>query len=1031
MTAIDSRATITCNLGEVISGGVSDSYLQNSGLVFTRGQLTLVGVSTPQIGTKVTISYTMASGASGGIPRDLVVLSAFADPFRETTEVSLGCTLTYLDGVMPVPSLEDGDASYIGPRRLECLNGLAKSAFVPPIFADELFSYCVSKLGLSSAGVNLEGTYVMDKYDLSGGYVGAIGNLLLSEGKVGYMSGASRLEVVSLSKGAFGGASLGVNDIIDVSGVNSGEQPANIVIVPYIDKRLKRYNPDEARWEEVESVGNPESVTIAYDGGTVTVTHTPVTKTITEYGPPNNLTDQCALKDGGFGDLSDTVVKTTTTRSTCLGHAAGGYVTALKNSGKPANETLDGEVKEITEYEFDDKDRPKRTVKRIYEPFFVYAGRMSLQWVFNDNYVDLGNEELLVEEQIEEYDYAGEANIPEGLRPGVDVNEPVVYQRVSRATYQAWGKTQGGSQGPAESTSLEVFQNASEVLNYVFGSLGLVLTDSEVTANKAFNPKGQRRPGEADRAVQQGTLDEQGRKTKYVELQFADNGDGTRVVQYSPPHLTESYFTPEGLPVNVDSYAASANFGRVQHRLAVGNRLGMNITSTPDKLDLEPYGGLSVSAAGYSATYGCNGLNYSFGRDGIVASVDALYLGGNGVGGAGRKLTKKQRDALGPCWFYLPDGYDPNSLPPASDDQLIPPFNERVNVVAGVAIGPRVQGQLTVSLVDKTVEIGIALGVDGTNGNYKQVAEVGVAAGVEATSALATLATVELGVALGTNTIVKFDGVRTVELGVAVGVNIGPAPIVPALLMHFDDAADLSETTWTDSSPNNLTITNTAAGEGTTFVFLSNPDFDLYSRFGAGFAFFLSGAPFVDTIEARGGLLSERVTALNMGDEWTIEFWLKLNTADMPEAGQPQGPWTVLCMDHENYRIPIEIEVVFETATGTPSLKANIYRAEGFLEQIDGAAVVVDSWLHVALVKTLEGVYLFQGGQRQGGFGGTNVQLQPVNRVAVGGWLREDDTTIPFDHGVFDMDELRIVNNRAVYDINNTTLDIPTGPFSS
>ena len=112
MPAIDSRATITCNLGEVISGGVSDSYLQNSGLVFTRGQLTLAGISTPSIGSEVTINYAMNNGTSGSLPRSLVVLSAFADPFSETTEISVGCKLTYLDGVMPVPSLENGPVSY-------------------------------------------------------------------------------------------------------------------------------------------------------------------------------------------------------------------------------------------------------------------------------------------------------------------------------------------------------------------------------------------------------------------------------------------------------------------------------------------------------------------------------------------------------------------------------------------------------------------------------------------------------------------------------------------------------------------------------------------------------------------------------------------------------------------------------------------------------------------------------------------------------------------------------------------------------
>ena len=85
-----------------------------------------------------------------------------------------------------------------------------------------------------------------------------------------------------------------------------------------------------------------------------------------------------------------------------------------------------------------------------------------------------------------------------------------------------------------------------------------------------------------------------GRQTKYVELQFeygAGQGGSARVVQYSPPHLSESYFTSSGGAVNVDTYAKSAKFGRAQHRLVVGNRLGMSITSTPDKLALKPYDG--------------------------------------------------------------------------------------------------------------------------------------------------------------------------------------------------------------------------------------------------------------------------------------------------------------------------------------------------------------------------------------------------------------------------------------------------------
>ena len=97
---------------------------------------------------------------------------------------------------------------------------------------------------------------------------------------------------------------------------------------------------------------------------------------------------------------------------------------------------------------------------------------------------------MLVERTVEEIDYAGESSVPTGIKPGQDVSEPTVYQRSNRYTYQAWGKTQGGSQGPAESTTLEAFTSADRVISFIDNSLGLVLTDSEVTANKTFNPKG-------------------------------------------------------------------------------------------------------------------------------------------------------------------------------------------------------------------------------------------------------------------------------------------------------------------------------------------------------------------------------------------------------------------------------------------------------------------------------------------------------------------------------------------------------------
>jgi len=55
--AIDIRATVTCSLGTLISGSISDDYIQGSGLVKIKGSVEISGTITPAIGTVVTFSY--------------------------------------------------------------------------------------------------------------------------------------------------------------------------------------------------------------------------------------------------------------------------------------------------------------------------------------------------------------------------------------------------------------------------------------------------------------------------------------------------------------------------------------------------------------------------------------------------------------------------------------------------------------------------------------------------------------------------------------------------------------------------------------------------------------------------------------------------------------------------------------------------------------------------------------------------------------------------------------------------------------
>lgn len=93
---IDIRAKVFCNIGPVISGNISDEPLTvGQGLIRCRGQLVLKGLFTPSVGSVVTLGYEQ-NGKVSRIPRVLRVLGSFADPFRNTTSVSIGDKLVYL-----------------------------------------------------------------------------------------------------------------------------------------------------------------------------------------------------------------------------------------------------------------------------------------------------------------------------------------------------------------------------------------------------------------------------------------------------------------------------------------------------------------------------------------------------------------------------------------------------------------------------------------------------------------------------------------------------------------------------------------------------------------------------------------------------------------------------------------------------------------------------------------------------------------------------------------------------------------------
>ena len=315
----DIRAVVRCDLGAIISGSVSDSYVQNAGLIYTKGTLVLQGSAYVPVGRPVSIDYTVAGGGEYTIPRELFVLSSSANAYTNQVTVSIGCRLTMLQEVVPKP--EAGDITILNPDILRCKNGNPKSAFPQPMMAQEIVNYCAEQLGIT-CNSNLVNPYLVKEFDLTGGYLDLIGRLLLSESRVGYCTSGSSIQTRDLNSLQDDRSTVGSDKIISWEPVNSGQIAPDRAISPYIHKVLEVYKPEDVLWEEDEFEGTEEVVVIRSavpqpnddEGNPVApvpvfreVLWTPCWKSTTTYGDPIDLTDLC--KPSTKPDLSNSVIE--------------------------------------------------------------------------------------------------------------------------------------------------------------------------------------------------------------------------------------------------------------------------------------------------------------------------------------------------------------------------------------------------------------------------------------------------------------------------------------------------------------------------------------------------------------------------------------------------------------------------------------------------------------------------------------------------------------------------------------------------
>lgn len=649
---IDIRAEVNCSLGPVISGSIGDDYIQGNGLIKVTGSVIINDLITPVAGTIVTFSY-IKEGVTRNIPRKLRVISSFADPFRRTTTVELGCKFTYLSELKPAPTV-NGDAEIETSKRRECLNGYvnySNTEFGIPFSAADLASECLTKLGITGT-TPLQSKFYRDTFDLTSGYVNVLSDLLLSESYCGYLNESEQLVIINLTQETGSGPVLTSSNIIDIGSIGVGNLPGDAVVVRYESTELEKdlENEDEQvlsqrNWTKDLVVGKKEIVKVRYTSpvtgtaGYAEYSYIPYTETISTYGEDNSWDNTtCVLYDsnGEGADLSDTVIKRVTTKNVLKAQAANDYCAQLLSVGINPGGAFEGTIVTTEEYEYDSEGQLKRQTTTVTEPFFSWAGRLGLDYVFGNVAVVLGDAPRVTVSVTEVEATTLYANLPTyiNLKPGETYKRLVNGQKTVTTKYVNWGLVQQGEQGTAGVRSVAAFASAEDLLEYLYIiKENLVIADTEIQTNTDRTVAGiDRRPARELRLGGEGG----GKKefTTQTELTYAIGfPTGQRIIEFSIPYPPDDYRSPSGAIIKGEAKEVANRYGRVQNRLLLGNRYGVSLQLAPERLPVDPYSPLYLQASGLTALYRANATNWAFDSNGIICSVDALFWAA--VGGTG------------------------------------------------------------------------------------------------------------------------------------------------------------------------------------------------------------------------------------------------------------------------------------------------------------------------------------------------------------------------------------------------------------
>jgi hypothetical protein len=675
--AIDIRAKLLCNdQYEVISGSISDDYIQGTGVITTKGSCVLNGAVKLNQGDRIWFTYAKYYKdveVTREIPRSLLVRSSFYDPLRGTTTIDMGCPLYYRKDTEVLPAdkffkLSDSlNLDENGDPLPENTNVITSRIVWTSIVKD---AWGALGFSLPSIPIILDRcSFSIEEYEFTQPYLSAISDFYISVSNVAYYDWEEGSpSFINLSNPGGGDAPLLSNSkIIDISPSQFGELEATSVVVDFSYLKLKVPEGEEVvcdvgitpedlltTWsvDSTKSI-NKGNVTIAYTDPTTQLPNTKSYSTLeTSYeevinryakidpsgGPIVFIDSEYIPTDGA--EYKELVFQRKMREETSSVTQIGGYISeALSNGFDVGNTTLETESVETFEYD-NLGNQIGSTLTRTASSVEI-GGSVGLTFVYPDPNNPGFNQLVELPNITTEKEKIVTRNYTYG-----NTTKTVVTR------YGSWFRTIPGQQSIA--AARDSFTEASQVTEYlqaIAGSETKTMLDTTVTVSttggQVDGTVSSKDLANAELAADTGDPDN-GYKTESTaesELISGYTGDSLLIRRFSVPLSPDDGFIAKPVPgSNPTTYCYSStqslapglaqDYGETQNRLLLGNRNGMNVQIAPEDMPTRPFSPVMLllerkpgDSNRIYAKYYTNGATWTFDSGGLICSFDALYWG--------------------------------------------------------------------------------------------------------------------------------------------------------------------------------------------------------------------------------------------------------------------------------------------------------------------------------------------------------------------------------------------------------------------